>query len=128
MLSKCVKGARLKWDEFIPEALFNTRVRTHTTTGYSPFFLLYGVEPRVPGDTSEPYFLNQRNPKDRAEIRAQTLDMRLNELTLSSLQLRRALKKKETLCFLGFISAMDHGIDESISQAAENSEMSPNGK
>jgi transposase InsO family protein len=74
MLSKCVKGARHKWDEFIPEALFNTRVRIHTTTGYSPFFLLYGVEPRVPGDTSEPYVLDQRDPKDLAEIRAQLLE------------------------------------------------------
>jgi hypothetical protein len=74
MLAKCVKGARHKWDRYLPEALFNTRVRTHNATGFTPFYLMYGVEPRVPGDTTEPFVLDRRNPRDHAEIRAQLLE------------------------------------------------------
>jgi transposase InsO family protein len=36
MLAKCVKGARHKCDQYLPEALFNTRVRTQNTTGFTP--------------------------------------------------------------------------------------------
>jgi hypothetical protein len=32
---------------------------------------MYGVESRVPGDTTEPSVLDRRNPRDYAEIRAQ---------------------------------------------------------
>jgi hypothetical protein len=70
MLAKCVKGARHKWGRYLLEALFNTRIRTHTTTGFSPFYLLYGVQPHIPGDTTQPFVLNQ----DLVEIRARLLE------------------------------------------------------
>lgn len=43
-----------RWDEFVPQALFALRVRDHSTTGYSPFFLMYGVQPRLPIDPTPP--------------------------------------------------------------------------
>jgi hypothetical protein len=43
-----------RWDEFLSQALFALRVRKHSVTGYSPFYLLYGVHPRLPLDTSPP--------------------------------------------------------------------------
>lgn len=64
MLAKCVKSARHKWDLFVEEALWNCRVRKHTTTGYSPYFLVYGIEPRLPGDDSTPFVLSPFNEKD----------------------------------------------------------------
>ncbi len=36
------------------QTIFAIRVRTHATTRYSPFYLLYGIEPRIPGDTEPP--------------------------------------------------------------------------
>jgi hypothetical protein len=74
MLAKCVKGARHQWDEFISEALFNCRVRKHVTLGKSPFKLVYGVEPKIPGDSTKPFVLQARDPMDAAEIRARLLD------------------------------------------------------
>jgi hypothetical protein len=43
-----------RWDEFLPQTLFSIRVRNHAVTKKSPFFLLYGVNPRIPGDTEPP--------------------------------------------------------------------------
>src|SRR5690606_18357023 len=43
-----------RWDEFLKEAVFAIRVRQHAVTKFSPFKLLYGVHPRLPGDTGPP--------------------------------------------------------------------------
>jgi hypothetical protein len=32
------------------QAVFAIRIRLHSTSKYSPFFLLFGVDPRLPGD------------------------------------------------------------------------------
>ena len=50
MITKYVKGDTHSWDDFIETALFACRVRKHHTTGLSPFFMVYGVEPVIPGD------------------------------------------------------------------------------
>jgi hypothetical protein len=42
------------WDLYLPQALFACRVRVHATTKRSPFFLLYGVHPRLPSDENPP--------------------------------------------------------------------------
>lgn len=74
LLAKCVQSARHKWDQFIPEALFNIRVRTHSILNKSPFELVYGVQPKIPGDTVQPFVLKQSDPRDNAEIRARLLE------------------------------------------------------
>ena len=43
-----------RWDEHLDATVFAIRVRTHAVTKRSPFFLLYGVEPRLPGDLDPP--------------------------------------------------------------------------
>lgn len=48
-------SATSEWDLFVDQALFNLRVRIHQTTGFSPFRLMYGVEPKLPGDMTPPY-------------------------------------------------------------------------
>jgi transposase InsO family protein len=42
------------WDHYLDQALFATRIRTHSTKGFSPFYLLYGVHPHLLGDDSGP--------------------------------------------------------------------------
>ena len=41
------------WDKNIAPVLFAYRTSKHATTGISPFFLMYGREPRLPIDDSE---------------------------------------------------------------------------
>ena len=54
MLGKLTK----LWDLDLDQALFACRVRTHTTTKTSPFYLLYGRHPHLLGDE------NQAHPID----------------------------------------------------------------
>jgi hypothetical protein len=68
-----------RWDEFLNQSLLALRVRTHAVTKYSPFYLLYGVHPRLPGDPRPPPSTMQ--PLDeleeleyRREFTARTLD------------------------------------------------------
>ena len=58
MLRKFVHGAIHMWDEYVDAALFASRIRRHRTAGYSPFYLVYGREPRIPGDLFRPYLIS----------------------------------------------------------------------
>ena len=42
------------WDLYLNQALYHARVRTHTTTEQSPFYMLYGVHPRLLDDEVGP--------------------------------------------------------------------------
>jgi transposase InsO family protein len=48
-----------RWDEYLPETLFAVRARRHAVTRFSPFFLLYGIHPRLPKDTHPPLITMQ---------------------------------------------------------------------
>uniref|UniRef100_A0A090XF40 RNA-directed DNA polymerase n=2 Tax=Ixodes ricinus TaxID=34613 RepID=A0A090XF40_IXORI len=50
MISKYVSSSHQDWDQFLPYATFAYNSSVHDTTGYSPFFLLYGHEPTLPID------------------------------------------------------------------------------
>lgn len=78
-ISKLSDGSPDRWDEFLPQAIFSLRVRTHAVTKFSPFYLLYGVNPRIPGDTqplrSSMMPLDELEQKeDRHEFNARTFD------------------------------------------------------
>ena len=48
MLAKTVERCGPEWDEQLPYVLFAYRVSQQASTGESPFFLLYGRDPRLP--------------------------------------------------------------------------------
>ncbi len=51
-LSMYVSTHQKDWDRYIDMILFAYRVSPNATTGESPFYLLYGREPRLPIDTT----------------------------------------------------------------------------
>lgn len=55
------------WDDFLNAALFACRIRTHSTTGFSPFYLTYGCEPVLPGDVLQPY-IDKHTMADRRTV------------------------------------------------------------
>jgi hypothetical protein len=51
MLTQYCYGKQvILWDEYLMQAVFAVRIRLHSTSKYSPFFLLFGVDPRLSGD------------------------------------------------------------------------------
>jgi hypothetical protein len=60
------------WDEWIPWLLLGYRCSPQKSTGYSPFFLLHGVEPVVPPAVRERFDYDLEFP-DVADERAQEL-------------------------------------------------------
>lgn len=64
MIRKYVNGEIHRWDEFVQPALFSCRVRKHRTTGFSPFFLVYGQEPQLPGDHLRPFIFSSLDDSD----------------------------------------------------------------
>lgn len=74
ILTKLCKGVTHHWDRYLDEAVFSLRTRQHTTTRYSPFYLLFGIQPIIPGDDTTPCVLNENDPRDAAEIRARIFE------------------------------------------------------
>jgi hypothetical protein len=62
-------GARNEWDLFLDQALLNLRTRVHQTTGFSPFKLMFGVEPKLPGDPTPPHVFESPSEQLQAEYR-----------------------------------------------------------
>ena len=55
MLTKMLPGKPMRlWDLYLDQALVAYRVRTHATMKTSPFYLVYGKHPRLPGDLNVP--------------------------------------------------------------------------
>lgn len=75
MLRKYTNGAFHIWDEYLHTALFACRIRTHATSGYSPFKMVYGQDPVLPGDPLSPYISDKplKDPRVDAELQAQEL-------------------------------------------------------
>ena len=48
-LTKTIKGNFADWNQYLFQVLFGIRARISNVTGYSPFFLMYGTHPRLPG-------------------------------------------------------------------------------
>lgn len=56
-LVKSCEGNINKWPEKVTHVFFADRVTTRRATGFSPYFLLYGVDPVLPFDLTEATYL-----------------------------------------------------------------------
>jgi hypothetical protein len=82
-ITKLSDGERERWDEFLPQTLFSIRVRTHAVTKHSPFYLLYGMHPRLPGDTRPPRPLVPLDELEQLENREEIVARTFDELGLA---------------------------------------------
>ena len=52
MLTMYVGVHQKDWDEFLPYVCFAYRTAIHSSTGETPFYVMHGRDPRIPGDLS----------------------------------------------------------------------------
>ena len=70
-LLRSLPPARKRWPEYIKKLVFSYNVTPHSSTGYSPYFLMYGRPPNLPMDfsfrTKQHHFNEQHKfrPMDR---------------------------------------------------------------
>jgi transposase InsO family protein len=69
MLSHYVNDQQTNWDTFLPYVLYAYRTAPQSTTGLSPFFTLYGRNPRYPFDTLVPDPVDTHNVTDATQAR-----------------------------------------------------------
>lgn len=91
MIKKFLDGRNPKdWDLFLPEALFACRIQISRITGASPFYLLYGIKPKIPGDLGQPKICHERaSDKELVEWREATLARMKEDRLAASERLRR---------------------------------------
>ncbi|KAG2212841.1 hypothetical protein INT45_010598 [Circinella minor] len=98
MIRKYVNGEIHRWDEFLVQATFASNIRKHRTTGLSLFFMIYGVEPKIPGDILPPKVTQEIDPIQDSEamtiLRKAEL-IRLTEARADAIERLRANAKKD---------------------------------
>jgi len=47
----CVGSSVHDWDSYLPQAVFSCRIRQHRSSQFSPYYLVYGQNPRIPEDS-----------------------------------------------------------------------------
>jgi transposase InsO family protein len=87
ILSKLVNNDSMEWYQQLPSALWSIRSSISGVTGYSPYFLLYGQEPRIP-----PSKLYQNSDQNLVNIFGNKLSDMANAMQFSRLNTLEARK------------------------------------
>ena len=98
-IMKACKGKISSWPEQVPRAFFADRVTIRKATGYSPFYLLYGVEPTLPFDLTEASFLvtfrQNMAPEDLLAARIRQLEKKPEDLEKAAATLEKSRLKSK---------------------------------
>lgn len=85
MMTTYVVNHTNKWDSFISQILFACRIRVHCAKKFSPFKLIYGCDPKIPGDPVKPYLFKNENEEDVLAFRIHELED-LGQIRAAALQ------------------------------------------
>ncbi|KAJ8651749.1 hypothetical protein O0I10_012674 [Lichtheimia ornata] len=96
MIRKYTNGAIYRWDDFLEPSVFACNIRNHRTTNVSPYFMVYGVEPRLPGDILRPMVLQEptEEPTEIFDNRKPSL-LRLHEARATAAERLRANAQRD---------------------------------
>jgi hypothetical protein len=109
------------WDLFVNEALLAMRIRTHSTTGVSPFFLTYGVEPKIPGDSVHPQIMVDFSSNDEtAESWRMQQVRRLNEERKASYGRFKEAQQKSKEDYDSLVSKESYQVNDLVYLKNEN--------
>lgn len=89
------------WPKKVPAAFFSDRITVSQVTGYSPYFLLHGVEPVLPFDLVEATFLVEgfksgMAPEDLLVLRMRQLEKRPEDIQRAAFRLTQCRMKSKS--------------------------------
>ena len=87
------KDKRL-WDTILPLVLFSIRSSKHSTTGFSPFELLYGYDIRGPLDIVKELWVTQEAEEDNLDLYEYIIKLRETMRVLSKVAVEREVATK----------------------------------
>ena len=98
IVKSCEKddAGRIKnWPKYVDLAVFADRITVSSITGYSPYFLLHGIEPLLPFDLSEATFLVEGftsglSTSDLLALRIRQLQKRPEDIRKAAATLKKA--------------------------------------
>jgi hypothetical protein len=76
ILTKLCQGESHRWIHYVSQVEFILNSRIHSVTGFSPFYLAHGIDPRIPGDevpSIPPRAYDISNSEDIAVLSSQEL-------------------------------------------------------
>jgi hypothetical protein len=73
-LTKLCDGQPELWEDYLYQANNSLNFRIHDVTQETPFYLLYGIQARMPGDIEHPTMFNFDNFDDRMRYTARELN------------------------------------------------------
>ena len=91
MLRTLEEDVKDKWHEHINKLMFAYNATTHESTGYSPYFLMFGREPTLPLDT----ILNTANEKEKKSYLKFAQDWKDQMAEAYKVAFQRSSKRKE---------------------------------
>ncbi|KAG1144128.1 hypothetical protein G6F37_012343 [Rhizopus arrhizus] len=99
ILQKRTKEEKDDWDLYLPAALFAYRTIKQGSTKNTPFFLLYGYEPKTPFDIDH-HVYERNSPKFDAILRHRTIHQiynlnRIREMAVKNIQRAQETQKKQ---------------------------------
>ncbi|EIE92289.1 hypothetical protein RO3G_17160 [Rhizopus delemar RA 99-880] len=99
ILQKRTKEEKDDWDSYLPAALFAYRTIKQGSTKNTPFFLLYGYEPKTPFDIDH-HVYERNSPKFEAILRHRTIHQiynlnRIRDAGVQNIQRAQESQKKQ---------------------------------
>lgn len=95
MISKFASSNKAQWDLYVNNCVLASRVRLHSATGYSPFYMVYGVNAKIPGDKTIPNIIEEIDNFDHTGERLAEINSLQNHRkeALASLDKQRSSMK-----------------------------------
>lgn len=93
ILQRRSEEEKLDWDTYLPATLFAYRSMRQATTKNSPFFLVYGYEPKTPFDLDH-HMYEKNSPSFEAVLRHRTLHQ-INNLNKVREEAKQAIKQTQ---------------------------------
>ena len=94
MLAKRVSPGTIEWDERLPYVLFSYRASLQSSTGESPFYLLYGRDPQLPTETALSVSVD-RSIVELDDYKSQMVEKMSSAWSLARTAVKRAQKTQK---------------------------------